>query len=159
MQNSIINMLRILMIIKLGIENFLGISLAIFIFFLPMTIVTGVFVSIFWIGRESISQINCLFSRCVTLDGRKIIYDNALKTSNACEVFLESDIGKVALKMSESAWLERYEKYGINDSLFRAYDSYQTLRSSPLKFEREWERANYQEIKESCKRLSEVVFK
>jgi len=151
-------MLRIFNLLKSLIEGFAGIIFTVLLVFLPVAAVMGIIFSILWVVRYAVTEIDCTFSQCVTVDGRKINSEDIFLISKACEEFLADDIGKVALRMSESAWIDRYEKFGLNDPLFRAYNSLQTLRSSRLKFEREWDKTDYQEIKSACTKLTKAAF-
>lgn len=90
------------------------------------------------------------FSTCIATQGKKIRSDVVVEMLDDCEKFTQHNAGAWAIKLSMSEVSDEYEKNGINAPLVQAYYALERLRSSPLTFDREWERMNYVEIRRSC---------
>lgn len=90
------------------------------------------------------------FSTCIATQGKKIRSDVVVEMLDDCEKFTRHNAGAWAIKLSMSKVSDEYEKNGINAPLVQAYYALERLRSSPLTFDREWERMNYVEIRRSC---------
>ena len=92
-------------------------------------------------------------TRCIQTQGTQISSKKAVELLDTCREFIASDIGRIAMRMSQKEMLDR--SGGKATPLARAWFSYGDLIDSPLKFERKpkAEDASYAEIKRACLQL------
>ena len=95
----------------------------------------------------SVGSSVCLVSGGVTFTPKK-----AQETMDACDDVTHANAGSVAVKMSLDEVSNEHEKYGLSP-VVSAYYSLNVLYKSKLKFERQWEKLDYAEIKRECARF------
>lgn len=90
------------------------------------------------------------WSTCIASQGTRIPSQVVVDMLRDCERFTWNNAGAWVVKMSTSHITLEYERNGINSPIVQADAALTGLRKSPLVFEREWEKLDYQEIRSAC---------
>ena len=106
----------------------------------------------------SAGDLACIVSSCISVPGGKMTAKNVQRVMDACDKFTYKNAGSYAIKMSVSEINERYERYGINDPIVQANSHFDEIMKSPLEFNRDWEKLNYQQIVYACNELRRAYY-